>query len=240
MYVDKKLRGVAAVQTLSRLNRIYPPYEKSTFVLDFKNEYEDIKAAFSPYYKDTILFETISPSDVREMDAEIEAYDILDTDDIDKFNELLYKAKRSTRDKEQMWFLLDRALKNVTSNEEIRQREIKITISRFLRAYRFLIQATVYENIELHKRFNFLSYLIKEINPGSGGNNFDIADKITVSDFRQQEMERHEEGKIEAIPEIKITKPLPASLEEDQKRKLSELIEEVNARYDKNYEPNST
>jgi type I restriction enzyme R subunit len=240
MYVDKKLRGVAAVQTLSRLNRIYLPYEKSTFVLDFKNEYEDIKAAFSPYYKDTILFETISPSDVREMDAEIEAYDILDTDDIDKFNELLYKAKRSTRDKEQMWFLLDRALKKVTSNEEIRQREIKITISRFLKAYRFLIQATVYENIELHKRFNFLSYLIKEINPGSGGNNFDIADKITVSDFRQQEMERHEEGKIEATPEIKITKPLPASLEEDQKRKLSELIEEVNARYDKNYEPNST
>jgi type I restriction enzyme R subunit len=139
-----------------------------------------------------------------------------------------------------MWFLLDRALKKVTSNEEIRQREIKITISRFLKAYRFLIQATVYENIELHKRFNFLSYLIKEINPGSGGNNFDIADKITVSDFRQQEMERHEEGKIEATPEIKITKPLPASLEEDQKRKLSELIEEVNARYDKNYEPNST
>ena len=66
MYVDKKLRGTAAVQTLSRLNRICPPYAKETFVLDFKNDYDDIVKAFQPYYKDTILFETISPADIRD------------------------------------------------------------------------------------------------------------------------------------------------------------------------------
>ena len=69
--MDKRLKGVAAVQTLSRLNRICPPYDKTTFVLDFKNSYDDIKAAFEPYYKDTILFETISPSDIRDLDREI-------------------------------------------------------------------------------------------------------------------------------------------------------------------------
>ena len=55
MYVDKRLRGVAAVQTLSRLNRICAPYNKKTFVLDFKNTYEDIQNAFAPYYTETVL-----------------------------------------------------------------------------------------------------------------------------------------------------------------------------------------
>lgn len=67
MYVDKKLRDVAAVQTLSRLNRTVGGYNKKTFVLDFKNTYEDINKAFAPYYKETILSETITPSDVFDL-----------------------------------------------------------------------------------------------------------------------------------------------------------------------------
>ena len=100
MYVDKRLRGVSAVQTLSRLNRICPPYDKTTFVLDFKNSYDDIKKAFEPYYKDTILFETISPSDIRDLDREIDRYEFLDADDIDEFNKYLYQPSRSAKDKQ--------------------------------------------------------------------------------------------------------------------------------------------
>ena len=240
MYVDKKLKGVAAVQTLSRLNRICPPYDKTTFVLDFKNEYSDIEDAFKPYYKDTILFETISPSDIRDLDRELDRYNFLNYDDIEEFNSYLYQAKRSTRDKEKMWSLLDNALRIIQSKSDIEQQEIKITINRFLRGYRFLIQATAYENIELHKRCNFLAYLVKEINPGTGGNNFDIADKITVSDFRQKQTGEHSGEEIEADPEVRIKKPMPASLEEEQKKLLSQIIEEVNALYDKNYEPDFT
>ena len=240
MYVDKRLRGVQAVQTLSRLNRICPPYDKTTFVLDFKNSYDDIKAAFEPYYKDTILFETISPSDIRDMDREIDAYDFLDADDVDEFNTYLYKDNRTARDKQRMWSLLDGALKKITKRPELEQMEIKITIRRFLKGYCFLIQATAYENLEFHKRYNFLSYLIKELNPGGGGNNFDIADKITVSDFRQKQLEKHQGEEIEAKPEVKIKKPKPASLEEEQKKLLSQIIDEVNALYDKDYEPDFT
>ena len=240
MYVDKKLKGVAAVQTLSRLNRICPPYEKTTFVLDFKNEYDDIKKAFEPYYKDTILFQTISPSDIRDLDREIDEYDFLDADDIDEFNTYLYQPSRTAKDKQRMWALLDKSLKIIMKRPEKEQMEIKITMRRFLKGYCFLIQATAYENIEFHKRYNFMSYLIKELNPGSGGNNFDIADKITVSDFRQKQMEEHNGGKIESKPEVKIKKPKPASLEEEQKKKLSQIIDEVNALYDKDYEPDFT
>lgn len=240
MYVDKRLRGVAAVQTLSRLNRICPPYDKTTFVLDFKNSYDDIKAAFEPYYKDTILFETISPSDIRDLDNQIEAYDFLDADDIDEFNTYLYQPSRSAKDKQRMWALLDKALKLILKHPEKEQMEIKITMRRFLKGYCFLIQATAYENLEFHKRYNFLSYLIKELNPGGGGNNFDIADKITVSEFRQKQMEEHSGEEIEAKPEVKIKKPKPASLEEQQKKLLSQIIDEVNALYDKDYEPDFT
>lgn len=240
MYVDKKLRNVAAVQTLSRLNRICPPYDKTTFVLDFKNSYDDIKSAFEPYYKDTVLFETISPSDIRDIDRQIEEYDFLDADDIDAFNTYLYQENRSAKDKQKMWSLLDKALKRVTNRPDTEQMEIKITIRRFLKGYCFLIQATAYENLEFHKRYNFLSYLIKELNPGGGGNNFDIADKITVSDFRQKKMEEHSGEEIEAKPEIKIAKPKPVTVEEQQKKLLSQIIDEVNALYDKDYEPDFT
>lgn len=240
MYVDKRLKGVAAVQTLSRLNCVCPPYDKTTFILDFKNSYDDIKDAFKPYYKETILFETITPSDIRDMDRVIEEHDFLDYDDVAEFNGYLYQETRSTRDKQRMWLLLDKALKNITRRPEKEQMEIKKDIKSFLKGYCFLIQATAYENIELHKRYNFLSYLVKELNPGGGGNNFDIADKITVSDFRQKKLEEHKEEEIEAKPDVKIKKPKPASVEEQQKKLLSQIIDEVNALYDKDYEPDFT
>ena len=239
MYVDKKLQNTAAVQTLSRLNRICPPYDKTTFVLDFKNNYEDIQKAFSPYYKETILFQTVSPADIRDLDRELENYEFLDADEIDQFNSFLYQAKRSDRDKQRMWSLLDSALTHIKTRPEKEQMEIKITIRRFLKGYCFLIQATAYENLEFHKRYNYLSYLIKEIEVG-GGNNFDIADKITVSNFRQQMKSENSGEKVEAKPEVAIKKPKPASVEEKQKKALSEIIEEVNALYDKDYEPDAT
>lgn len=240
MYVDKKLRGVTAVQTLSRLNRIYPPYDKPTFILDFKNDYKDIQAAFEPYYKDTILFETISPSDIRELSKVIYGYNILDFDDIVTFNDFLYQDKRTNREKQKMWSLLDKAARELYRYEEIRQQEMIATIKRYLKGYLFLIQSTFYENVELHKLYNFLSYLIKEVHPGTSGNNFDIADKITVSHFRQKQKEVHQQDELEAKPEVAIKKPQQVTLEEEQKKTLSAIIDELNNFYNKEYEVDST
>lgn len=240
MYVDKKLKGVAAVQTLSRLNRVCRPYEKTTFILDFKNDYKVIEDAFSKFYHNTILFQTLSPSDVRDMDRVIEEHDFLDYDDIEEFNHYLLQPKRTNRDKQKMWSLLDKAVRRVMKNPEKKRHEICTDIRNFLKAYCFIIQASAYENVELHKRYNFLSYLIKELNPGTGGNDFEVADKITISNVRQKQVEVHTGTQIEAKPEVKMSKPKPASLEEQQKKLLSTIIEEVNALYDKNYEPDFT
>lgn len=234
MYIDKKLRGVAAVQTLSRLNRIYPPYQKETFILDFKNDYEDIKSAFDKYYKDNVLREPIRLADIRSLYSAIEKYDILDDDDIEKFNEYLYKEKRNNNDKQAMWSLLDNALRKIMKRPEKNRAEIKSTIRKFLKGYSFLIQATCYENVELHKKYNYLSYLIKEIEIGSG-NDFDVADKITVSDFRQEKSGEITVTTLDGNSEITIKKPVPTSIIEDTKKKLSVILEELNAQYGKDF-----
>ncbi len=144
MYVDKKLRDVAAVQTLSRLNRIVKGYNKKTFILDFKNTYEEINQAFAPYYQETILAETITPSDVFDLDRKVEAFGILDYDEVYTYNQYLYQEKRSSRDKQKMLTLLTKANERVKQFDERAQLGIKKVIRGFLRMYTFLIQATAY------------------------------------------------------------------------------------------------
>ncbi|MGL6177918.1 MAG: type I restriction endonuclease subunit R [Tannerellaceae bacterium] len=235
MYVDKKLRGVNAVQTLSRLNRICAPYDKKTFILDFKNEYADIQNSFAPFYTETVLAETITPSDIRAVEAQVDEYNFLDIDDIETFNEYLYQDKRNARDKAKMWSLLDKSVKIINQFSEIEKYEIKATIKRFIRFYSFLIQATCFESVSLHKKYNFLSYLVKEIEVGGGGNDFDIADKITASNFKQKKT-GEETSDIESKPEIALPTANSIMMDEKVKKKLSEIIDEINASYNKNFD----
>ncbi len=230
MYVDKKLRGVSAVQTLSRLNRIFRPYDKRTFILDFKNKAEDIMKAFAPFYEETELFDTISPSDIRRLEEEIEFYNILTDNDITEFNDLLYLPKRTAKQKQRMWALLDNAAREVRKKNTEEQFAIRTTIRRFLKSYCFLIQATCYENVELHKRYNYLSYLVKELDI-KGGNDFDIADKITVSGFEQKQTGVMAKPEVESKPELKMKAPKPAQPEAEQLKMLSVIIEEINTIY---------
>lgn len=233
MYVDKRLRGVAAVQTLSRLNRIYAPYNKKTFILDFKNEYADIQDAFAPFYTATTLNETVTPSDIRAVEAQVDQYGFLDLDDIDAFNEFLYKDKRTAKDKAKMWSLLGKALQIINKFPDLEKMEIRATVKRFIRFYSFLIQATCFESVDLHKKYNFLTYLVKEIEVGGGGNDFDIADKITASNYKQKKT-GEETSPIESKPEVNLPKPNEVYFDEVVKKKLSEIIEEINAAYNTN------
>jgi type I restriction enzyme R subunit len=228
MYVDKKLRGVSAVQTLSRLNRICRPYDKRTFILDFKNEFEDIKSAFAPFYEYTELGKKILPSDIRLLEKEIEMYDILTSEDINEFNELLYLPKRTSSHKKRMWILLDKAAKEVSKKPVENQIAVRTTIRRFLKTYCFLIQATSYENVDLHKRYNFLQYLVKELDI-EGGIDFSIADKISITDFEVRETSATYSPTMESKPELEMIAPKPATPEEDIRKMLSVIIDEINA-----------
>ncbi|GMO43760.1 MAG: DEAD/DEAH box helicase family protein [Treponemataceae bacterium] len=236
MYVDKKLKGVGAVQILSRLNRIYPPYDKKTFILDFKNSYEDIQKAFAPYYTWTILKNTITPSDIRKVTAQIDRYGFLDYDDVNTFNDYLYQEKRTSREQEKMEALLDKALRLIYKHPVEEQYEIRSSIRGFLRFYCFLIQATSFEDIDLHKKYNFLLYLIKEIEITSGGNDFDIADKITVTFQKPKKTGEITAPDWAAEPEIEYPVPGEVIIGPDERKRLSKIIEEINAAYDKHFD----
>lgn len=229
MYVDKKLRGVAAVQTLSRLNRIYRGYNKKTFIPDFKNTYDDIRSAFSPYYRETILADTIAPNDVLKLDRKIDEYGILDSEVVHEFNQFLYQDKRSSREKQKMVALLNQGYDRVKRFDEKKQLSIRKVIRGFLRMYTFLIQATAYQNEVLHERYNYLQSLVKMIDVRLGGDDFTIADKIVVDYMKHKHTGSFRSvSELEHHPELSLPKPSTSDVTGEQEKRLSEILDEIN------------
>jgi type I restriction enzyme R subunit len=132
--------------------------------------------------------------------------------------------------------LLDKALRLVYKYPVNEQYEIKAAIRGFLRFYCFLIQATSFEDQDLHKKYNFLSYLIKEIEITSGGNDFDIADKITVKFQKPKKTGGFTGKEWIADPEIEYPVPGEVFIGPDERKRLSEIIEEINAVYNKHFD----
>jgi type I restriction enzyme, R subunit len=92
MYVDKKLGGVNAVQTLSRLNRTHPE-KKGTMVLDFANEADEIKAAFEPYYETTLLSEATDPNLLYKVMTRLRAFPVYTDADVYAFAKVYFEPE---------------------------------------------------------------------------------------------------------------------------------------------------
>ena len=236
MYVLKKLRGVNAVQTLSRLNRTCLPWDKKTFVLDFVNKYEDIVKAFEPYYTTTLLANTVTPSAVYDIEAKLDGFMILDPYDIQMAAEIIYKKIIEAKDKNQLRFYMQRAEKKIKEYETDRQREIVATIRHFIRFYEFLIQVSCFEDVELHKKYLFLTYLIAFINIRNPGAGFDLSDKIRADNFVQKKGAEHTATKIVSNPVLKLPTAEAFNLTEESVKRLSEIIDELNSRTGKQYD----
>ena len=236
MYVLKKLHGVAAVQTLSRLNRICPPYEKKTFVLDFVNKYEDIVAAFSKYYTKTILSNSVTPRAIYDIDAKIEGYFFLDPADIEAFNKVLYESEHTAKDKKQMTFYLQKAKRVIDSFEEEKRTQIALDIRHFIRFYEFLLQASCFEDTQLHKKYNFLSYLIAYIRINHGGGGYNLDGMIKASEFMQKKGQEHKKNNVTASPVVKLPTAYDIVLAPAKEERLSQIIKEINSKTGKQYD----
>lgn len=236
MYVLKKLKGVSAVQTLSRLNRICPPFEKHTFVLDFVNSYDDIKAAFAPYYTTTLLSNSVTPTAIYDLEAKLDAYAVLDPDDIDKANELLYKPKVTGKDKQKLTFYFNKTKNLIEKYELAKQAEIVATMRHFVRFYEFLLQASCFEDVELHKKYNFVTYVLAYINIKHPGGGYDLDGKIKATNFVQKKAEEHVKPDLVAQPVVKLATAENFSLTEAKEERLSQIIAEINSRTGKSYD----
>ncbi len=160
MYVDKRLAGVQAVQTLSRLNRAKKPYKKDTFVLDFYNSAEDIKLAFEPYYTATILSEETDPNKLNDLVDAMEVFEVYTDYEIDSFFEKYIEGE----DRSKIDPIIDRSaefFKNELSKNQ--QIDFKAKAKSFLRVYSYLGKILDFNNSSWEKLYWFLKYLVPKL-----------------------------------------------------------------------------
>ncbi len=238
MYILKKLRGVNAVQTLSRLNRICPPYDKQTFVLDFVNDYKDIQNAFSVYYTTTLLSNSITPNAIYDLEAKMDGYSILDPLDIDSASAILYKDKITAKEKMSLTRLFTKAKRDIERLKLEDQKEFVMTMRKFVRFYEFLIQVSCFEDIELHKKYRFVALLLAYINIKHPGGGYNLDGKIEAMNFIQKKKEEHKDERQKSNPITKLATAENFVLSEDKEEKLSEIIAEINSVAGKSYDNN--
>lgn len=236
MYILKKLRGVNAVQTLSRLNRICPPFEKKTFILDFVNKYEDIVDAFKPYYTTTLLANSVTPSAVYDLEAKLDGYTVLDPTDIDCAVAYLYQGDSNAAVKKKLNYYFKRAKNRIEQYDILKQLEIVAVMRHFIRFYEFLIQVSCFEDIELHKKYLFVNYLMSYIDIKHPGGGYNLDGKIKASNFVQKKGEEHKGEKMVSDPVVKLPTADTIMLPEDKRERLSVIIAEINSKTGKSYD----
>lgn len=159
MYVDKKLAGVQAVQTLSRLNRAKKPYKRDTFVLDFFNTAEDIQEAFSPYYTATILSEETNPNKLNDLVDELEKFEVYTAYQVDHFFEKYIGGENRT----QLDPIIDSSVHFFNQLVKEDKIDFKAKVKSFLRVYSYLSKILDFNNIHWEKLFWYLKFLVQKL-----------------------------------------------------------------------------
>lgn len=233
MYVVKRLAGVQAVQTLSRLNRIAPGKAR-TFVLDFANEQDDIYQAFKPYYEATPVGENADPHRLSELQHKLLSWGIFAPDDVNAFSEVWYRSKRdhSVSDHRIMNAVLDAVVARFSNNEEAEQEEFRGQLTAYRNLYAFLSQIIPYQDSELEKFYTFVRNLLSKLPSPGDGQAFVLDDEVALRYFRLQQMS---EGSIdlgtgEAYP-LKGPTDVGTSGVRDEPVPLSSLVEKLNERF---------
>jgi type I restriction enzyme, R subunit len=236
MFVDKKLKGVKAVQTLSRLNRTMRG-KKDTFILDFANESEDILESFKPYYKETVLDEEINVNLIYDTKNNLRQYRLYNDEDIEKFNKIYYKGSKQTNtDLGKITSMFKPILDMFLILNDEKQFEFRKTVRNFVKWYSYISQITRMFDKELHIEYNFLSYLAKVL-PSKKGEKVNLEDKVKLEYYKLKEtfrgeiqLEDPDGGSNEDV--IKNPKNIDPTTNKDQKDELLEvIIEQINKRY---------
>jgi len=237
MYVDKKLSGVKAVQTLSRLNRTCPGKE-DTFILDFVNKAEDIQEAFKPYYHATIVEEVTEPNLLYDIQNQLHAYGVYLKDELDRFNAIYFKPKdkKTSRDRAILNHLIDAAVERFKKMEDKWKQDFTSQGTKFIRLYSFILQITPFEDVELHKLYVYLTYLLKKL-PREKGSSIHLADEVALEYYT---IKKTFEGSVSLTPDYENVPVAPVkfagtTIKEEQKEYLSTIIERLNKRFGTNF-----
>ena len=236
MIVDKKLRGVKAVQTLSRLNRTHPD-KQDTFIIDFVNTKEDILKAFQPFYQETSLSQEINTDLIYRTQKLLRAFKIYDDADIEKVNEIYFDEDKRKANKIQAAItnaLLPIQQKYSALNQEQRYQFRKLCRT-FVKWYGYITQITRMFDKQMHKEYIFCSYLAKVV-PADPTMPFDLGDRVKLEYYNLEKtyegsigLEKEEKGVYEPA---KLKKPVKMS---ETLSPLEQVIEKINQQYIGNF-----
>lgn len=233
MYVDKKLGGVNAVQTLSRLNRSHP-LKTETFVLDFANEAEDIEKAFKPYFESTILGEGTDPNKLFDLQDALDSFQVYSREQVLEFSEKILKNLPV----DQLHSILDRSSEIFRDDlTEEQQADFRAKVKTYVRLYIFLSQIVPFENPYLERLYIFLNHLQNKL---GGDTPLDLAkgilDNIDMDSYRLQ-LEATTNILMEQGEELK---PIPTEMRggssEPEMDRLSNILQTFNDRYGTHFE----
>lgn len=233
MFVDKKLGGVNAVQTLSRLNRSHPA-KKDTFVLDFANTSEDIEKAFKPYFESTILGEATDPNKLFDLQDALDNYQVYTREQVEEFsNKILNNVPI-----DELHALLDESSDIFRNDlEEEDQADFRAKVKTYVRLYIFLSQIVAFENAYLERLYIFLNHLQNKL---GSDNSVDLAqgilDNIDMDSYRLQ----LESTTNIALEQGEDLKPIPTEMRggvnDPEIDRLSNILQTFNDRYGTEFE----
>jgi len=230
MFVDKKLHGVKAVQTLSRLNRTHFGKE-DTFVLDFVNGVEDIQSSFAPYYEESIITETTDANIVYDLKVQLDGYRIYWEEEVESFAEIFFKPtkKQGNMDFGILNAYIDPAVDRFNEKTEDEQEEFKSTLIKFVRTYSFVSNIVRLDDAQMHKFFAYAKCLLRKL-PHEDGEKVDLNEEVVLQYYRVQKIF---EGSIalEQGEDLPNSKFAGTKKSDEEKAPLSELIEKLNERF---------
>ncbi|MDE0433683.1 MAG: DEAD/DEAH box helicase family protein [Bryobacterales bacterium] len=233
MYVVKRLAGVQAVQTLSRLNRVAPGKSR-TFVLDFVNEEEGIYQAFKPYYETTPVGENADPHRLSELQHRLLEWAIFTPADVTAFAEVWYRGKRyhSASDHRAMNSVLDAVVERFRDRAEEDREEFRGQLTAYRNLYAFLSQIIPYQDTDLEQLYAFVRNLLAKLPPPGDGKAFVLDDEVGLRFYRLQQVHEGSIGLSEGEPEpLKGPTDVGTARAKDEEVTLSSLIDRLNERF---------
>lgn len=234
MYIDRKLAGLQAVQTLSRLNRTKAGKE-NTYILDFQNTMEDIQTAFRPFYEATSLEAMSDPNQVYELEGRLFKFGYLDRDEIDRFAETFYSGALSGSDRARLEGLVREAVQRFEADEdEGRQEEFRQLLKSYMRFYGFVAQVIRLEDTSLEKLYSYAAWLSRLLPNREVPPDIEITqDMLRLHAFKVVQKEQGSAslspGDKEALKAISEFGAKPYT--EDEQRELSEIVKAFNDRH---------
>lgn len=229
MFVDKKLSGVKAVQTLSRLNRTCRG-KQDTFVLDFVNSAEDIKKAFEPYYEETVLEKETDPNVIYDLKNTLDGYRVYQQIEINGFADVWYSDKgQEYADLGKLKSKIQPALDRFNALEAEKQDMFKSALARFNRIYSFITQVCRLFDKEIHK-FSIYAKFLSKMLPKGGSEKIYIDDKVLLEYYK---LEKAFDGSIQLEPTEEGFTPITGEAGRREKKKdpLTVIIDKINEKY---------